>query len=193
MQRGRVAMSSDLSASQTPKREGERPLWAALDVQYVDPRGYTGCLVVSDWGADRADEETVYVHEPVAPYRSGFFYERELPCLLGALETCAALPRHILVDGYVQLPKGRKGLGQHLFEALDGKAVIIGVSKTKFLDDDVSIAVLRGESQQPLYVTAMGIDVRRAAKIIESLHGRFRIPTLLKRVDRLARDSVPTS
>ena len=186
-------MSSELSVTQTPKREGGRPLWAALDVQYVDPRGYTGCVVASDWGADTADEERVYVHEPVAPYRSGFFYERELPCLLGALAAGTALPQHIVVDGYVQLPKGRKGLGQHLHEALDGKAAVIGVSKTLFRNDTASIPVLRGESRQPLYVTALGIDVKAAATIIEQLHGRFRIPTLLKRVDRLARDAVPPS
>ena len=72
---------------------------------------------------------------------------------------------------------------------LDAKAAVIGVSKTEFLDDDVSIPVLRGESQQALYVTALGIDPKRAAELIENLHGRFRIPTLLKRVDRLGNPS----
>ena len=141
------------------------------------------------WSNERCVLEKVTVHRPVAPYRSGFFYERELPCLLTLLETLGGLPRHLVVDGYVQLPGGRKGLGEHLYEALEGACAVIGVSKTKIVDDKISKEVLRGDSTQPLMVTALGMHLNDAAAAVLSMHGRFRIPTLLKRADRLARDA----
>jgi len=49
--------------------------------------------------------------------------------------------------------------------------------------------VLRGDSRRPLYVTAAGLDPAAAALHVRSMHGPFRIPTLLKRVDQLCRTS----
>ena len=66
---------------------------------------------------------------------------------------------------------------------------VIGVAKTSFHDNDAAIEVARGASARPLYVTAEGIDVTRAADDVRRMHGAHRIPTILKRVDRLARDS----
>jgi deoxyribonuclease V len=48
---------------------------------------------------------------------------------------------------------------------------------------------LRGDSSRPLYVTALGVDVETAAEDVRRMHGRFRLPTMLKRADRLCRDS----
>jgi deoxyribonuclease V len=47
--------------------------------------------------------------------------------------------------------------------------------------------VIRGRSKVPLNVTAVGIDAAEAAECIRRMDGRHRIPTLLKRVDQLAR------
>ena len=47
----------------------------------------------------------------------------------------------------------------------------------------------RGKSQTPLFITAAGIDVHTAASFIQSMHGKFRIPTLLKQVDQLCRST----
>jgi deoxyribonuclease V len=41
-----------------------------------------------------------------------------------------------------------------------------------------------------LYVTAVGIDPRAAASNVRGMHGKHRLPTMIKRVDRLCRDAV---
>jgi len=49
--------------------------------------------------------------------------------------------------------------------------------------------VRRGESGSPLFVTAVGIDVALAAQEVRRMHGPYRVPTLLRAVDQLARQS----
>jgi deoxyribonuclease V len=51
------------------------------------------------------------------------------------------------------------------------------------------VPIVRGISRQPLFVTTIGTDVAAAAAAVLGMHGAHRIPTLLKRVDRLARDA----
>ena len=46
----------------------------------------------------------------------------------------------------------------------------------------------RGTSRSPLYVTAAGMEATEAARHIAEMHGPHRVPTLLKRVDRLCRE-----
>jgi deoxyribonuclease V len=41
-------------------------------------------------------------------------------------------------------------------------------------------------------VTAVGIDLAEAARRLGEMHGPYRIPTLLKRVDRLCREGPGT-
>ena len=48
--------------------------------------------------------------------------------------------------------------------------------------------IVRGESKNPLFITSEGIAVDEAAKLIQSMHGEFRIPTMLKLVDQLSRE-----
>ena len=45
----------------------------------------------------------------------------------------------------------------------------------------------RGESATPLFITAAGIAAETAAAHVVAMHGPFRIPTLIKRADTLAR------
>lgn len=80
----------------------------------------------------------------------------------------------------------RPGLGRHLFEILGHRIPVIGVAKSRFADAP-GIEILRGGSRRPLYVTSAGIDPRGASEKIRTMHGSHRIPTLLKRVDLLAR------
>ncbi|MBN1843541.1 MAG: endonuclease V, partial [Deltaproteobacteria bacterium] len=48
--------------------------------------------------------------------------------------------------------------------------------------------IFRGGSIHPLYVTSAGVDLQKASEKIRTMHGAHRIPTLLKRVDLLARE-----
>jgi deoxyribonuclease V len=47
--------------------------------------------------------------------------------------------------------------------------------------------VLRGASTKPLLITAAGMPEAQAAEHVREMHGAFRIPTLLRRVDQLCR------
>src|SRR6185295_16838780 len=122
-------------------------------------------------------------------YESGAFYRRELPYIVAALTAATVLPHIVVVDGYVWLAPGRPGLGAHLHAALGGRVEVVGVAKRSFAGAVTAIPILRGTSQQPLFVTATSADVAAVAESVRVMHGAHRIPTLLKRVDRLARDA----
>jgi deoxyribonuclease V len=124
----------------------------------------------------------------VAPYEPGRFYLRELPCLLAVLARAPAPLAAAVVDGYVWLAdETRPGLGAHLFESLGGTVPVVGVAKTRFAGAERALPVTRGDSLRPLWVTAAGIDPTEAAEHVRRMHGPFRIPTALRRVDRLCR------
>jgi deoxyribonuclease V len=108
--------------------------------------------------------------------------------VLAALERPPSILDLVIVDGYVWLGPDRGGLGFHLHEALGRQVPVVGVAKTRFAGDSTTaVPVLRGQSQRPLFVTSVGIPVVEAAERIRRMHGSFRIPTLLKEVDRLCR------
>ena len=121
-------------------------------------------------------------------YEPGSFYKRELPILLALLQQLERRPPTIIVDGYVWLDGDhRPGLGAILYQELAEQSAIIGVAKTSFGDASWCIPVLRGESRRPLFVSAVGMDAEEAAKGVQAMHGRHRIPTVLQLVDREAR------
>ncbi|HYH68074.1 MAG TPA: endonuclease V [Urbifossiella sp.] len=119
----------------------------------------------------------------VADYEPGSFYRRELPCLLGVL-ALGPRPDVVVVDGYVWLAGDVPGLGAHLHAALGG--VVVGVAKTRFASA-AAVEVCRGASRSPLFVTAAGAAAEVVAAWVAKMHGPYRVPTLLKRVDALAR------
>jgi deoxyribonuclease V len=167
-----------------------------IDVDYRDgPRGRTiACaagIVFPDWASPTSVAEHVVQLDEVADYEPGQFYKRELPCVLAVLERVEFGVHGIIIDGYVILDEhGTPGLGGHLWEQLEQRVPVIGVAKNPFSRPNPSIEVLRGDSQRPLYVTALGVEAQTAAADVRRMHGRFRLPTMLKRVDRLCRDSV---
>jgi deoxyribonuclease V len=138
-----------------------------------------------------AEEQTVRIGR-VEAYEPGQFYKRELPCLLGVLQPVLARMslETVVVDGYVWLrDEDAPGLGAYLYEALGRSVPVIGVAKTRFASARTSTAVMRGDSQKPLFITAAGVDVAEAARQVRSMHGSYRLPTLLKRVDLLCRQA----
>ena len=93
----------------------------------------------------------------------------------------------IIIDGYVTLGKDSKGLGWHLHHALKGEIPVIGVAKSLFKGSIDYIEIYRGQSRVPLYITSIGIERNFSAKFIAALSGRYRIPSVLKRVDQLTK------
>lgn len=164
---------------------------AVLDVCY-GPRGAAAaCVLFEHWTAAAHAGEHVVLVDHVAPYEPGAFYRRELPCLLAALAPVGVPLEAVVIDGYVWLSAdGRAGLGAHLFEALGRATPVVGVAKTSFSGSAFAEPVLRGDSARPLYVTAADLDAATAARRVRDMHGPHRIPTLLKRADRLCRDAM---
>lgn len=167
-------------------------MFAALDVDYKNNQAQAACVLFQQWTDDASAAEWTESHAPIEEYRPGLFYQRELPCLLAVLKKVPATLEGIVVDGYVWLnDETRPGLGAHLYQALDQTVPVIGVAKTHFLGSQATRPLLRGASRRPLFISAAGIDLDTACRHIASMHGPYRIPTLLKRVDQLARTGVP--
>lgn len=155
-----------------------------VDVDYQATGVTTACVGFGAWTDELATIELVVRSAGPAPaYEPGAFYRRELPYVLGALERMPALDV-IVVDAYVWLGPDEPGLGWHLHDARG--VTVIGVAKTRYAGAE-SIEVVRGDSARPLFVTAVGIDANVAADHIRTMHGEFRIPTLIRCADGLAR------
>jgi deoxyribonuclease V len=165
---------------------------AFLDVSYT-PRGAgVACVLADAWTATTAAVEiTRYVPGAPAAYVSGEFYKRELPLLRTVIDDLEYRPGMLVIDGYVWLgTDSAPGLGGHLFDALHSAIPIVGVAKTPYREDTWSERVYRGKSRMPLFVTAAGVEPAEAGRLVSSMHGKHRIPTLLHEVDRLARATV---
>lgn len=162
---------------------------ACVDAHYRDDRAVGACVVFGDWSDAVGTEEHTAECSSAAPYESGKFFLRELPPILAVLTRVTPALRVVVVDGYAWLDSERPGLGAHLFEALNRRSTVVGVAKTAFAGAP-AVRVLRGRSHRPLFITAAGIEPDVAAAWIRAMHGAGRIPTLLARSDRLARQAL---
>jgi deoxyribonuclease V len=164
-----------------------------VDVDYRDgppTSARAAAVVLPSWAASAPAAEYLCRIDEVADYVPGRFYERELPCVLAVLERVAEPVDVVVVDGYVTLDaEGALGLGGHLYEALERQTPVVGVAKNPFRGNPSALEVLRGSSKRPLYLTALGVEPQAAAEQLRRMHGCFRLPTMLKRVDRLCREA----
>jgi deoxyribonuclease V len=166
-----------------------------LDVDYREDTAMAAALVFEHWNDARPARALTRLVTGVESYVPGQFYRRELPCLLAVLAQVNEPLETVVIDGYVWLEdESRPGLGAHLFQHFNGTIPVIGVAKTRFLASRNSVAVTRGDcSTKPLHVTAAGMSADRAAEYIRSMHGGYRIPTLLREVDQLCRGAAGLS
>ena len=168
---------------------------AFLDAAYAGGAAGVACLLADTWTTATPTME-ISRCLPCAPanYVPGQFYKRELPLLRAVIDDLASRPSILVIDGYVWLgATDAPGLGAHLFKELHAATPIVGVAKTGYRNDTWSKRVYRVGSRRPLYVTAAGVDTAKAAALVASMHGKHRIPTLLKQVDRLARKAAAQS
>lgn len=166
-------------------------LIAAVDVCYHDHGAIAAAILFADWADDDAVTQQICHIQQVADYQPGQFYRRELPCVRAILKQLPQQPSLVVIDGHVWLRPDEPGLGWHLHEATG--IPVIGVAKTSFDQSPHAAHVFRGESLKPLFVTSIGIDQQDAARHVESMHGAFRLPTLLKLVDHLCRSGAPAA
>lgn len=154
-----------------------------------------GVVGLSDWTDKESTASTSLEAGEVAPYQPGELWRRELaPVLAGVnwLIAEAGPVDVVVVDANVRLDQsGRNGLGWYVQDRLatsgSGQVpIVVGVAKTRFQGLD-AVEVLRGDSQTPLFVTAVGEDEEVAADWIRSMAGPFRKPAMLTLADQLSR------
>jgi deoxyribonuclease V len=164
---------------------------ACVDVDYRGDQAVAACVLFRDWPDATPAGQLVGKVQSVAPYVPGQFYRRELPCLLAVLDKLPELPEVVVIDGYVWLGgEDHPGLGGHLHEALGRRVPVVGVAKTSFHSARLAVPVVRGASStRPLFITAAGLGPAAAAAHVQGMHGPHRIPTLLRLVDQLCRQS----
>lgn len=164
----------------------------AFDTYYFQDKAKTVCLQFETWEDKQSYKIYTETADKVEEYTSGEFYKRELPCILSLIDKIEIHKiEAIVVDGFVILDDEKKpGLGAFLYTKLEEKIPIIGVAKNNFLKiKKEKRKVYRGISKKPLYVTSIGINVDIAAEKIKSMDGEFRMPTLLKQLDRLTKEN----
>ena len=166
-----------------------------LDVAYDRMAAVGAGALIRSWDAQAPSQMRVRRFDwPPASYESGAFYKRELPQLLSFISDFDEPIKAIVIDGYVWLDGNElPGLGGHLFSSLGRRIPVIGIAKTRYRNDTWSIPVRRGESRRPLFVTSAGVQARKAAECVCRMHGDYRIPTILKLVDRAAREALARS
>ena len=169
-------------------RSANRMLIACLDVHYADPRAAAACVVLPSWQASEPADCVVRTIDGVLPYEPGAFYRRELPCIEEVLKALRHVPEILVIDGYVWLERGRKGLGAHLFDARGNYGAVVGIAKASFVGAEPVGEVLRGQSRRPLFVSAVGMELDQACARVQEMYGKFRVPWAMSEVDRLARE-----
>jgi len=179
-------LRADLVAPATRDHHAGAVVIACVDVHYGVLRGAKAAVVAfASWKDPKPLEQHVVTIDEVQPYEPGAFYKRELPCIRSALATLTSKPDVVIVDAHVWLEPGVPGLGGRLLEAEPGLSTVIGVAKTRFKEAPAT-AIMRGDSANPLWIDEGGAPIE-ATKRIAEMHGRFRVPTLLRLVDQLAR------
>ena len=161
----------------------------AIDVLYSNGMSHVAALAFNDWNSEEVKSRYSLSVECYSEYIAGQFYLREMRPILAILEQLTDEVEILVIDGYCYLDASeRKGLGAHLYGAIDEKCPIIGVAKNPYQGSPHAVHLLRGESKKPLFITAVGISQQKASEYIAQMAGSFRIPTLLKEVDAMSRE-----
>ena len=162
-----------------------------LDVDYSDTHAVAAALLFENWEDAQPIAEFASCVPTCSNYEPGMFYQRELDPLLAVIAQVDTSVDTFVIDAYCQLDAaGAPGLGVHLAKELDSSAAIIGIAKNRFRDSSHAVELSRGGSIRPIFVTSIGMPAATAADCVAAMAGKYRFPTLLKAVDRLARDSL---
>jgi deoxyribonuclease V len=163
----------------------------AIDVHYRETEAKIVAVTFENWMDSVPHQTYIAFKKDIEDYEPGAFFKRELPCIIEIMaQTDVSTINFIVVDGYVFLnDEGKKGLGYYVYEHFNKKIPVIGAAKTRFFENDKWVRpILRGSSQNPLYITSIGVGLDDAASFIASMNGDFRMPTLLKLLDTMTKE-----
>ena len=158
----------------------------AVDAYYAGSKAKVVGVLFENFSDEKPIKTISKVVGDVAPYESGSFYKRELPCIVSLLQDLDVRDISLIViDGFVYLDdEGRYGLDGHLYERLERRAQIVGVAKLPFKSSCKFVReICRGRSKRPLFVSAAGTNLDEAAQLVKGMSGEFRLPSLLKILD----------
>ena len=156
--------------------------------------GLAAAVAFEEWDAAEATRTYASRIAHVEKVRRGELDLRELPCILQLLREHALAPDAIVIDGFVHLDaQETAGLGAHLYHALGARTAVIGISRTSMADTPAQFEVHREEEARPVVVTCAGIDLGAAKARVRAMHGKRRVPTLLKLAARIAKGNAAAS
>jgi len=164
-----------------------------MDVHIEGDSARAAAVAFDDWAAAEGSRNYVLAIAHVEKPARGELDLRALPWLVQLLDAHQLQPEAIVLAGAVHLDaQDTPALGRRLHDALAGRCPVIGVAKSGFKDADTpdQFCVFREDETPPLVVTCAGIDLGAAKARVRMMHGRKRMPTLMKLAARLAKGSV---
>lgn len=145
-------------------------------------------VAFDEWDASEASRTFACRVSPVDPLVRGPRGAAELAAVLQLLREHTLEPEVIVIDGPVHLDAAETpGWGRQLFDALGGRSAVIGISMRALPGLPTQFEVWRDDEARPLTVTCIGLDLGAAKARVRTMHGRRRVPTLMKLAGRLAR------
>lgn len=170
-----------------------------FDVKYDDEKGLAKVAALEFENFTDKVETNSYTQDCkiYSEYIPGEFYKRELPSIMLLIQNNIGIGKlkaeydAIVVDGLYMLGKDHPGLGarlkQELLNNYDVDIEVIGIAKTYYKDcEQVAGLVYRGKDAiKPLYVN--GSLQKDYVKIVKNMAGDYRLPYLVKQVDKLSR------
>ena len=163
-----------------------------MDVHLEGEGARVAAVAFDDWAAAEGTKNHVLRVEHVEKPAKGELDLRALPWLVQLLDANRLQPEVIVLDGFVHLDaQDTPALGRRLHDTLGGRVAVIGVSKSLFKGDTPDqFCIFREDETPPLVITCEGIDLGAAKARIRMMHGRKRLPTLMKLAARIAKGSV---
>ena len=104
----------------------------AADAYYAGGKAKVVGVLLENFSNEKPLKIISKVVGDVAPYESGSFYKRKLPCVVSLLQGLDVRDISLIViDGFVYLDgDGRYVLGGHLYERLERRVQVMGVAKS---------------------------------------------------------------
>ncbi len=161
-----------------------------MDVHLQGDTARVAAVAFDDWAALEGTKNYSLDIPHVEKPAKGELDLRALPWFVQLLEANRLQPEVIVLDGFVHLDaQETPALGRRLHDTLGGRTAVIGVSKSVFKGTDTpdQFCIFREDETPALIITSAGIDLGAAKARIRAMHGRKRVPTLMKLAARIAK------